>query len=241
MLVHLRNKILQVEKDMVQYQETNQRAVDDAQGKQRHRYVELTITVEKVQTTLNETIQEVEKSVGTQHRKMNQEWRDAQEKLRHNESELFTTMEKKIQEREHTKHTAPDDADRQIQFIKDELERANEVLERLEDQFETSFAKNAGEIQALTEGIKRVKYNHREALERHKRGVKAQLENSMDVAREKYQHVQDHCMAEMRKGMDDTARFKEEVAEIVAKGAESMPPKATDSVQEVQRRPAEDG
>ena len=32
----LSNKILQVKQDMVQYQETNQRTVDDAQGKERH-------------------------------------------------------------------------------------------------------------------------------------------------------------------------------------------------------------
>ena len=85
-----------------------------------------------------------------------------------------------------------------------------------------------------------MKNNHREALAGHKRGMKDQLEISTDVAREKYQQVQDHCMAEMRKVMDDTARFKEGMAEMVAKGAESMPPKATASVEEVNRRPAED-
>ena len=145
-----------------------------------------------------------------------------------------------MQDREHTKRTAPDDADGQIQFIKDELERANEGLERLKDELETSSAENAEKIQALTEEIERVKNNHREALECDKRGVKAQLENFTDVATEKYQQVQDHCMAEMRKVMDDTARFKEEVAEMAAKGAESMPPKATASVGEFKRRLAED-
>ena len=74
-----------------------------------------------------------------------------------------------------------------------------------------------------------MKNNHREALERHKRGVKDQLENSTGVAREKYQQVQDHCMTEIRKVMDDTARFKEEVAEMVAKGADRMPPKVNRS------------
>ena len=85
-----------------------------------------------------------------------------------------------------------------------------------------------------------MKNNHREALERHKRGVKDQLENCMDVAREKYEEVQDHCMAEVWKVMDDTARFKEEVAEVVAKATESMPPKAKSGVVEVKRRLAED-
>ena len=237
---HLSNEILQVMQGMVQYQETNQRAVDDARGKQRHHDVEVKTTVEKVQTTLNQNIQDMEKSVETHHRKMNKEWRDTQEKLRHYESELLTTRQTKIQEREHTKHATPDDADRQIQSIKDELEQTNEVLKRLNDQLETSSAENAGEIQALTEEIERVKNNHREALERHKRGVKDQLENSTDVPREKYQQVQDHCMTDIRKVMDDTARFKEEVAEMVAKGAESMPAKVTASVEGVNRRPAED-
>ena len=40
--------------------------------------------------------------------------------------------------------------------------------------------------------------------------------------------------------MDDIARFKEEVAEGVAKRAGSMPSKATASVEEVKRHPAED-
>ena len=174
----------------------------------------------------------------THHRKMNKEWQDTQEKLRHYESELLTTREKKFQEREHTKHAAPDDADRQIQSIKDELEQTNEVLEGLKDQLEASSTENAGEIQALTEEIERVKNNHREALERHQRGVKDQLENS--TGREKYQQVQDHCMTEIRKVMDDTARFKEEVAEMVPKGADSMPPKVTASVDGINRRPAEE-
>ena len=225
---------------MLQYQETNRRAVDDAQGKQRHHDVEVKTAVEKVQTTLNQKVQDMEKSVEMHHRKMNKEWQDTQKKLRHYESELLTTREKKIQEIEHTKHATPDDADQQIQSIKDELEQTNEVLERLKDQLKSSSAENAGEIQALTEEIERMKNNHREALERHKQGVKDQLENSTGVAREKYQQVQDHCMTEIRKVMDDTARFKEEVAEMVAKGADSMPPKVTASVEAVNRRPAED-
>ena len=237
---HVRNKILQVKQDIGQDQETSQRAPDDVQGKQRHCNVELKTTVEKVQTTLNQKIQDMEKSVDTHHRKMKKEWRDTQEKLRHYESELLTTRKKKIQEEEHSKHATPDDADQQIHSIKDELEHANEVLARLKDQLETSSAENAREIEAITEEIERVKNNHREALERHKGGVKDQLENSTDMAREKYQQVQDHCMAEIRKVMDHTARFKEEVAEMVATSAESMPPKATASVGEVNRRPAED-
>ena len=230
---HLSNKILQVKQDMLQYQETNQRAVDDAQGKQRHHDVEVKTAVEKVQTALNQKIQDMEDSGEMHHRKMNKEWQDTQEKLRHYESELLTTREKKIQEREHTKHATPDDADGQIQSIKDELEQTNEVLERLKDQLETSLTENAGKIQALTEEIERVKNNDCEALERHKRGVKDQLENSTGVAREKYQKVQDHCMTEIRKVMDDTARFKEEVAD-------SMALKVTASVEGVNRRPAED-
>ena len=237
---HLSNKILQVKQDMLQYQETNQRAVDDAKGKQRHHDFDVKTAVEQVQTALNQKIQDMENSVEMHHRKMNKEWQDTQEKLRHYESELLTTREKKIQEREHTKHATPDDAGRRIQSIKDELEQTNEVLERLKDQLETSSTENAGEIQALTEEIERVKNNHREALERHKRGVKDQLENSTGVAKEKYQQVQDHCMTEIRKVMDDTARFKEEVAEMVAKGADSVPPKVTASVEGVIRRPAED-
>ena len=52
--------------------------------------------------------------------------------------------------------------------------------------------------------------------------------------------MKDYSTVEMRKVMHETARFIEEVAEIVAKGAESMPPKATASVEEVKRHPAED-
>ena len=70
---HLSHKILQVKQDMVQYQETNQRAVDDAQGKQRHRNVELKTKVERVRTTLNQKIQDMEKYVETHHRKINKE------------------------------------------------------------------------------------------------------------------------------------------------------------------------
>ena len=47
-------------------------------------------------------------------------------------------------------------------------------------------------------------------------------------------------MTEIQKVMDDTARFKEEVAEMVAKGADSMPPKVTASVEGVNRRQEED-
>ena len=136
---HLSNKILQVKQHMLQYQETNQRAVDDAQGKQRHHDVEVKTAVEKVQTTLNQKIQDMEKSVEMHHRKMNKEWQDTQEGLRHYESELLTTREKKIQDGEHRKHATPDDADQQIQSIKDKLEQTNEVLERLKDQLENQF------------------------------------------------------------------------------------------------------
>ena len=97
--------------------------------------------MEKMQTTLNQKIQDMEKSVETHHRKMNKEWRDTQEKLRHYESELLTTRRRKVQEREHTKHATPDDADRQIQSLKDKLEQTTEVLERLKDQLETSSTK----------------------------------------------------------------------------------------------------
>ena len=38
----------------MQYHETNQRAVDDAQGKQRHHDADMKTTVEKVHTTLNQ-------------------------------------------------------------------------------------------------------------------------------------------------------------------------------------------
>ena len=177
--VHLGNEILQVENDMVQFQETNQLTVDNVKGKQRHRNVDLRASVEKVRTTLNQKVQRVEKTVETQqYSHLRKTARlDAQEKLRHYESELLTTRERNIQEKKHTKHTAPDDANRGIQKIKDELDRANEVLEQLKDQFETSSAENAGEFQALTEESERLKNNHPEAWERHTRGVKDPMEN----------------------------------------------------------------
>ena len=148
--VNLGNKVLQVENDMVQYQETNQLAVDNTQGKQHHRDIDLKTSVEKVQTTLNQKVQKVEKRVETHQyshlRKMNKAWQDAQEKLHHYESELLTTRQRNIQEKEHTKHTGPDDANRRIQIIKDELERANEVLQQVKDQLVTSSAENAAKF-----------------------------------------------------------------------------------------------
>ena len=59
--VQLSNKILQVEEDMVQYQEKNERAVDDVKRKPGHRDVELKTTVENVRTTENQKIKSCRK------------------------------------------------------------------------------------------------------------------------------------------------------------------------------------